>query len=55
MREPKEFVGEVEDGETKDEERAEAEERAEVEAETKEFGDEVKEQKPSNNDADYEP
>jgi hypothetical protein len=55
MNEPKEFVGEVEDDETKDEEQAEAEEKAEVEAETAEFGDDVKEQEPSDNDGDYKP
>ena len=55
MRELREFVGEVENGETKDEERSEAEEKAEVEAETKEFGDDWKEQKPGNNDGDYKP
>ena len=49
MREPKEFVGEVEGGELKDEEEAE------LEAETKEFGDDGKEQKPGTNDADYKP
>jgi hypothetical protein len=55
VNESKEFVGEVEDDETKDEEQAEAEEKAEVEAETEEFGDDVKEQKPSDNDGDYRP
>ena len=46
MKEPREFVGEVEDDETKDLEQDESEEKVEVEAETEEFGDEVKEQKP---------
>jgi hypothetical protein len=41
VKEPKEFVGEVEDDETKDEEQNEAEEKAEVETETEEFGDDI--------------
>jgi hypothetical protein len=55
MREPKEFVGEVEDGEVGDEEKAEAEEKAEVEAETKDFGDDDEPQEPVPNDEEYKP